>query len=127
MARELLFLADMATNPKCLVGEVVELSRDCELGQEGDRAVVTARVDHYMTLTFPDRAPACRDVHTGADYKYLRPCAQSIACTPSDLGTRQSNEVLRELRSLVSTYLEGSDDADRAWELLDALDVAVAS
>lgn len=31
-------------------------------------------------------------------------------------------EALRELRSLVGTYLEGSDDAPRAAELLDALE-----
>jgi hypothetical protein len=33
------------------------------------------------------------------------------------------NSALRELRALVATYLEGSDDAGRAVELLDALDV----
>lgn len=60
---------------KRFVGEVVELSRDCELGQEAERAVVTALITPYMTLTFLDRAPDCRDVHTGADYKYLRPYA----------------------------------------------------
>lgn len=31
-------------------------------------------------------------------------------------------EALRELRSLVGTYLEGSDDAPRAAELLDAIE-----
>jgi len=33
-----------------------------------------------------------------------------------------SSAALRELRALVATYLEGSDDARRAAELLDALD-----
>ena len=32
------------------------------------------------------------------------------------------NTALRELRTLVGTYLEGSDDAPRAAELLDALE-----
>lgn len=32
------------------------------------------------------------------------------------------SDALRELRALVGTYLEGSDDAPRAAELLDALD-----
>lgn len=31
-------------------------------------------------------------------------------------------DALRELRSLVGTYLEGSDDAPRAFELLDAIE-----
>lgn len=63
-----------AQNVRRFVGEVVELSRDCELGRAGERAVVTARVDYYMTLSFPDRTPDARTVHTGADYQYLRPC-----------------------------------------------------
>jgi hypothetical protein len=57
---------------KRFLGEGVELSHDCELGHEGDRAVVVALDGPYMSLDFPDRAPDCRDVHTGADYKYLR-------------------------------------------------------
>ena len=36
--------------------------------------------------------------------------------------TPHSKEALRELRALVGTYLEGSDDAARAAALLDALD-----
>lgn len=35
--------------------------------------------------------------------------------------TLDSNAALQELRALVATYLEGSDDAARAAELLDAL------
>lgn len=57
----------MQRTAKRFVGEVVELSRDCELGQEGDRAVVTSLAFPYMSLTFGDRV-----LHTGADYKYLR-------------------------------------------------------
>lgn len=36
--------------------------------------------------------------------------------------TLDRSAALRELRALVATYLEGSDDATRAAELLDALD-----
>ncbi len=125
---------------KRFVGEPVELSRDCELGQEGDRAVVTMLDDHYMTLHFPDRAPDCRDVHTGADYKYLRAYGapvdvnDPITVLSMDARARLNKwgkyaaknmsqaAARRELRDLVATYLEGSDDAPRAAELLDALD-----
>ena len=120
---------------KRFVGETVELSRDCELGQESDRAVVTVLDGHYMTLHFPDRAPDCRDVYTGADYKYLRayegaPNADLTAVSMDaraklNAGAAKSMApaaVRRELRDLVATYLEGSDDAPRAAELLDALE-----
>lgn len=40
--------------PERFVGETVELTRDCFLGQEGDRAVVTAINDDQMTLAFGD-------------------------------------------------------------------------
>lgn len=119
-----------ANTTKRFVGELVELSRDCELGQEGDRAVVTALVGgHYMALTFPDRAPDCRVVHTGADYEHLRAHEGAVEWSIAELvsAARELPGVdrdasLRELRALVATYLEGSDDADRAQELLDALD-----
>lgn len=128
--------------PKRFVGEPVELSRDCELGQEGDRAVVTALDARYMTLHFPDRAPDCRDVFTGADYKFLRAYSgdvdvnDPITITVISMDARaklnatgkyaakgmEPAAVRRELRDLVATYLEGSDDAPRAAELLDALE-----
>jgi hypothetical protein len=41
---------------------------------------------------------------------------------PSSMTTTNRDAALRELRVLVATYLEGSDDAARATELLDALD-----
>ena len=119
---------------KRFVGEVVELSRDCELGQEGDRAVVTALVGRYMTLTFPDRAPDCRAVHTGADYKYLRAYEGIVEWSAADLASSkpvstpvERAAALQELRALVATYLEGSDDNARATELLDALDKPASS
>ena len=40
--------------------------------------------------------------------------------------TMDPSAVLRELRALVATYLEGSDDAPRAHALLDALDTKPA-
>lgn len=128
------------TTSKRFVGEAVELSRDCELGQEADRAVVTALDGPYMTLHFPDRAPDCRDVHTGADYKYLRTYDGDVDVNdPLTLVSMDARAKLngwgkyapkamtpaavrRELRDLVATYLEGSDDAPRAAELLDALE-----
>ena len=130
----------MQVSAKRFAGEVVELSRDCELGQEGDRAVVTVLDARYMTLHFPDRAPDCRDVHTGADYKYLRAYGGAVdvndpitvvsmdaraklnATGKYATKTMEPAAVRRELRDLVATYLEGSDDAPRAAELLDALE-----
>lgn len=117
---------------KRFLGEVVELSRDCELGQEGDRAVVVALDGPYMSLDFPDRAPDCRDVHTGADYKYLRAYDGKLPPDLAKLSIRARAKIstkqgldrtaaLRELRDLVATYLEGSDDAPRAATLLEAL------
>lgn len=53
-------------------GEIVQLDRDCELGREGERAVVHTLDDKYMALTFFDRPQEARDVRTGADYKFLR-------------------------------------------------------
>lgn len=41
------------------------------------------------------------------------------------MSTINRNAAMQELRALVGTYLEGSDDAARAAELLDALDAAV--
>ena len=113
---------------KRFVGEVVALSRDCELGHEGDRAVVTVLMGRYMTLTFPDRGPEPEDraVHTGADYKYLRAYEGAVEWSAADLDLPaqplKRDVALRELRDLVATYLEGSDDAPRATELLDALE-----
>jgi hypothetical protein len=52
--------------------QVLELTQDCELGQRGERAVVTEIVNgRYMTLLFPGRALTERWVHTGLDYRYL--------------------------------------------------------
>ncbi|HSX23289.1 MAG TPA: hypothetical protein VLE97_11000 [Gaiellaceae bacterium] len=68
----------MTTNR--FAGEVVKLTRDCDLGQEGERAVVV-KVESsgwaeatYMTLCFFDRDPGQRSVNTGADYRFLRSC-----------------------------------------------------
>jgi hypothetical protein len=52
--------------------EVVVLDRGCELGHEGERAVVIDLTDRYMTLLFPDRARSERMVYTGRDYLYLK-------------------------------------------------------
>jgi hypothetical protein len=53
--------------------EVVELVRDCELGEKGERAVVTFLEGKYMTLVFPMRVHKFnREAHTGADYRYLK-------------------------------------------------------
>jgi hypothetical protein len=56
-----------------LLHEVVELTKACELGEKGERAVVINLQDKYMTLLFPNRAlKYSREVHTGADYMYLK-------------------------------------------------------
>lgn len=53
--------------------EVIELTKKCELGDEGERAVVIHLEGKYMTLLFPNRAMKyTREVHTGADYLYVR-------------------------------------------------------
>lgn len=53
------------------VGEVVKLVRDCDIGEQGERAVVLALEDKYMTLVFPGRDSGPRTVRTGADYRFL--------------------------------------------------------
>jgi hypothetical protein len=57
---------------KRFVGEVVMLDRDCDLGWLNERAVVTVLDGKYMTLCFVDRAASCREVNTGADYRFLQ-------------------------------------------------------
>jgi len=66
---------------KRFAGEVVKLTRDCDLGQEGERAVVVRLESSswtgavaFMKLCFFDREPGCREVNTGADYRFLRTC-----------------------------------------------------
>lgn len=56
------------------VGEIVEVTRDCEIGQETELATVTDLDGPYMTLTFHRDTTQGRGlvVHTGANYKYLR-------------------------------------------------------
>ena len=57
------------------VGDVVELDRDCDLGNRHERAVVVTITDDgkYMRVVFPFRgARNDRNVHTGVDYQYLR-------------------------------------------------------
>lgn len=58
--------------------EVVTITRDCELGEKGECAVVielersgTSQGWQFMTLLFFRRPYDRRKVHTGADYKYL--------------------------------------------------------
>lgn len=65
----------MGEKTKRFVGEVVQLTRDCDLGAQGERAVVTKlEAPFYMTLCFFDRAPAARTERTGSDYRYLKGC-----------------------------------------------------
>lgn len=53
--------------------EVVELTKNCELGEQGERGVVIHIEGKYMTLLFPNRAlKYSREAHTGADYLYLK-------------------------------------------------------
>lgn len=54
-------------------GDVVELDRDCELGNRHERAVVVLVDDRYMTVVFPYRnKDNDRVVRTGCDYLYLK-------------------------------------------------------
>jgi len=56
------------------LNEVVELTRNCDIGKSGERAVVTSVGTGplaHMTLVFANREHG-REVHTGADYKFLR-------------------------------------------------------
>lgn len=50
------------------LGDTVELTRDCDLGAEGDRATIVAWDDADVTLRFSDDTL----VHTGSDYSFLR-------------------------------------------------------
>jgi len=53
--------------------EVVEVTKSCEIGEPNERAVVINLQGKYMTLLFPNRAlKHSREVHTGADYLYLK-------------------------------------------------------
>lgn len=63
-----------ARSPKAkrFVGERVVLTRDCEIGQSGEHAMVTEIDGIYMTLDFIFRITGDRIVKTGADYKFLR-------------------------------------------------------
>lgn len=54
------------------VGEIVELDRNCELGEYGERAIVTELDGDSMALVFPARSANRRRARTGADYRYLR-------------------------------------------------------
>lgn len=54
------------------VNEVVEVTRDCDLGSQFERGVVTEILGKYMTVVFPNRkTKTSRVVHTGTDYAYL--------------------------------------------------------
>jgi hypothetical protein len=57
-------------NPK--PGDVGQLDRDCEIGSNGERAVVLALDGKYMTLVFPNRDVGRRVMYTGSDYLYLK-------------------------------------------------------
>lgn len=54
-------------------GDVVELDRDCELGNCHERAVVVSVDDRYTVAVFPYRNKVNdRAVRTGRDYLYLK-------------------------------------------------------
>lgn len=54
-------------------GDVVELDRDCELGNRHERGVVVTVDGLYMTVVFPYRnKDSDRVVRTGCDYCYLK-------------------------------------------------------
>lgn len=53
-------------------GMVMELTRDCELGRRGERAVVVFVHESTMTLVFPARPAGDRVFRTGRDYKFAK-------------------------------------------------------
>lgn len=57
---------------KRFVSEIVELTRNCEIGQADERAVVTHIDGASMALVFVNRPWGMRNVNTGVDYAYLR-------------------------------------------------------
>lgn len=65
--------------PSIEVGDVIQMTCDCEVGAAGERGVITYSNGRYMTIVFPNR-PARgtggthdgRVVHTGADYRFIR-------------------------------------------------------
>lgn len=54
--------------------EIVQVTRDCEIGKEGERAVVAhiSQDNLYMTLVFVNRAVPDHVVHTGSDYRFVK-------------------------------------------------------
>jgi hypothetical protein len=57
--------------------EVVELTRKCDLGEQGERAVVLSlekwnRSMDRVELMFFNRPEGYRKVYTGADYRFLK-------------------------------------------------------
>lgn len=67
------------------IEEVVELDRDCELGELGERAVVTAIDGRYMTLIFSNRRTQRQRITTGIDYKFLRTVVDTTTKRPVEI------------------------------------------
>ncbi len=91
------------------VGEHVDVTRDCEIGRVGERAEVT-EIDtsgRYptMTLTFVDG----RQIHTGADYRFLRRVPRTIE--------EMSARVDKENADLVCRTCGGDPNGDVGNEL----------
>ena len=54
------------------VGDVLELTQDCDIGAINERCVVVEVEGRYMALVFPNRKFGRRWCRTGTDYKFLR-------------------------------------------------------
>lgn len=69
-------MTDIKTTSKRHLREVVALTQDCDIGKQGERAVVVSleatQAGVYMTVVFPDRSADDREVCTGADYVYFK-------------------------------------------------------
>lgn len=72
------------------VGEHVELTRDCDLGSKGERAVVSVVHDGTIGLLFKHRVEGQgRQMATGADYAYLRHvCGCDLKATDGNHGAQ---------------------------------------
>jgi len=55
-----------------VVGDVLELTRSCELGDQRERCVVISVDGNYMTIVFPLRDVGRRVIDTGTDYRFAR-------------------------------------------------------
>lgn len=101
-----------------VVGERVEVTRDCDIGREGECATVTEIDGRYMTLLFRDRG-ATRTIRTGCDYLYLRhvklgPYVRCPDCHCDDLDALDVMETFTGYHRICGTDPDGNTMMENA-------------